>query len=87
MSSIPELTYQELASIILKHVGVTVNVHRLSHRLTTFADIGVDSVGMLAVVRELEHRRRVDLGGTAAQDCPTPRQLLTRLREAQNGAV
>ncbi|GAA3432578.1 acyl carrier protein [Kutzneria kofuensis] len=87
MSSIPELTYQELASVILKRVGITVNVHRLSHRLTTFADIGVDSLGLLAVVRELEHRRRVDLGATAAQDCLTPRQLMTRLREAQNGMV
>ncbi|QUQ68728.1 acyl carrier protein [Kutzneria sp. CA-103260] len=87
MSSIPELTYQELASVILKHVGITVNVHRLSHRLTTFTDIGVDSLGMLAVVRELEHRRRVDLGAKAAQDCPTPRQLMTRLREAQSGVV
>jgi minimal PKS acyl carrier protein len=87
MSSTPELTYQELASVILKHVGITVNVHRLSHRLTTFADIGVDSLGILAVVRELENRRGVDLGPTAAQDCPTPRQLVTRLREARNGVV
>ena len=87
MSSIPDLTYQELASVILNHVGITVNVHRLSHRLTTFADVGVDSLGMLAVVRELERRRRVDLGATAAQVCSTPRQLMARLREAQNGAV
>jgi len=87
MSSIPELTYQELASVILKRAGITVNVHRLCHRLTTFADIGVDSLGMLAVVRELEHRRRVDLGAMAAQDCRTPRQLMSRLHDAQNGGV
>jgi len=87
MSLSPELTYQELASVILKRVGITVNVHQLSQRLTTFADIGVDSLGILAVVHELEHRHRVDLGATAAQHCRTPRQLMSRLHDAQNGGV
>lgn len=87
MSSISEPTYQELASVILQCGGITVSIHRLSHRRTTFADIGVDSLGMLAVVRELEHRRRVDLGATAAQDCRTPHQLMSRLCEACDGEV
>jgi minimal PKS acyl carrier protein len=78
----PYLTYEELASIIFRSVGVVVESHQLSSRLMTFEDIGVDSLGVLSVIRELEHRRRIDLGTMAARDCRTPHQLMARVRDA-----
>jgi len=51
-----ELTTTDLATLLKQKAGVTVDPLDLSRPGATFDDFGVDSLGLLAVVGELENR-------------------------------
>lgn len=69
------LSYEELAMVIKECAGVTVDAEIISRRPDlTFADLGVESLGVLGIVAALENRYGVRLGADAEQ-CERPDQL------------
>lgn len=57
------LTIDELASIMQSCAGIGVDTWRLQDRPgTTFEDLGLDSLGLLGVVAEVENRYGAPLG-------------------------
>ncbi|CAM5567523.1 MULTISPECIES: acyl carrier protein [Streptomyces] len=78
-----ELTVQELSALMKKAAGVTVDPQDLTARVDTpFAEFGVDSLGLLGIVGELENRHGRALP-TDAERCKTPRDFL----DLVNGAL
>lgn len=61
------LTYEELAEIVSKCVGVTVEPDAIGSPTVRFEEIGVDSLGVLSIVAELERRYRIALGAEAEE--------------------
>jgi minimal PKS acyl carrier protein len=57
------LTVDQLASVITSCAGAYVEAQTLHDQPTaTFADLGVDSLGVLGIVTELENRYGIRLG-------------------------
>ncbi|WP_149828766.1 acyl carrier protein [Streptomyces tailanensis] len=78
-----EVTVEELATLMKKGAGVTVDPHDLEARVdTTFAEFGLDSLGLLGIVGELENRYGRSLP-TDAERCKSPRAFL----DLVNGAL
>ncbi|WP_441245106.1 acyl carrier protein [Kitasatospora sp. McL0602] len=68
-----ELTYDELALLIKNRAGVTVPAETVAEPGIGFDELGVDSLGVLGIVAELENRYGLKLGS----DLPgTPQELL-----------
>jgi minimal PKS acyl carrier protein len=67
------LTFEELASLIKTRAGVTIDLAAGPH--STFQDLGVDSLGLLGILGELDNRF-----GTAvapgAESSRTPQEFL-----------
>ncbi|KDN73574.1 Curamycin polyketide synthase acyl carrier protein [Streptomyces olindensis] len=71
-----EVTLEELAALMKKAAGVTVDPHDLEARVDTpFAEFGLDSLGLLGIVGELENRKGRALP-TDAEKCKSPRDFL-----------
>ncbi|MBT2482788.1 acyl carrier protein [Streptomyces sp. ISL-94] len=69
------LTLEELAAL-MKTAGITVDPSELASRPdAAFDDYGLDSLGLLGIVGELENRRGRALP-TDADRCKTPREFL-----------
>jgi minimal PKS acyl carrier protein len=69
---IQALTYDELASLMKSSAGITVDPQHLTASPDTpFAEYGLDSLGLLGIVGELENRRGVAVTGEA-DSCKTP---------------
>ncbi|MFD9338277.1 acyl carrier protein [Streptomyces sp. NPDC060028] len=69
------LTMEELAAL-MKTAGITVDPSEMSSRPeSAFEDYGLDSLGLLGIVGELENRRGRALP-TDADRCKTPREFL-----------
>ncbi|GAA3463098.1 MULTISPECIES: phosphopantetheine-binding protein [Saccharothrix] len=68
----------ELAGLISRCTGVVVTEDRLTDGSTTFADLDVDSLGLMGVLAELKrnHGLPADVDMTTQQ---SPRELLTAL--------
>ena len=62
-----ELTSMELATLLKTKAGVTVDPLDLDRPGATFEEFGVDSLGLLAVVGELENRHGLSM--TSAESC------------------
>jgi minimal PKS acyl carrier protein len=78
-----QVTVEELATLMKKAAGVTVDPHDLEARVdTTFAEFGLDSLGLLGIVGELENRYGRSLP-TDAERCKSPRAFL----DLVNGAL
>ncbi|MFF4256779.1 acyl carrier protein [Streptomyces sp. NPDC001663] len=75
------ITVEELAELMKKSAGVTVAADELRLNNPGFATLGVDSLGLLGIVGELENRY-----GTAmppeAERSKTPRQFLDLVNSA-----
>ncbi|QXJ21829.1 acyl carrier protein [Actinomadura graeca] len=81
----PRLTYEELAEIVARCTGVTVEPAALEPPTVRFEELDVDSLGVLSIVAELERRHRLVLGPDA-EDTTTPRELLNLVNDlAANG--
>ncbi|CAL9615471.1 Actinorhodin polyketide synthase acyl carrier protein [Streptomyces sp. enrichment culture] len=70
------LTVEELAALMKKAAGVTVDPQDLESRLDSpFAEFGLDSLGLLGIVGELENQHGWALP-TDAERCKSPRAFL-----------
>lgn len=68
----PQLTFDELAVLMKKSAGVTVDPRQMADRPDSlFADFGLDSLGLLGIVGELENRHGTPLPPDADQ-CKSP---------------
>lgn len=71
-----EVTVDELAALMKKAAGITVDPHELAQSLDAqFGTLGLDSLGLLGIVGELENRYSRPLP-TDAERCKTPREFL-----------
>lgn len=78
----PPLTYDELATLIKNLAGVTVDPAALADPEATFEELGVDSLGLLGVVGEVQNRWGIPIAD-GAEMSKTPEQFL----EAVNASV
>ncbi|WP_392667450.1 acyl carrier protein [Streptomyces sp. LN785] len=70
------LTYQELAALMKKGAGVTVDPLDMEKRPASgFDEYGLDSLGLLGIVGVLENRHGQPLPADADR-CKTPREFL-----------
>ncbi|MFB7555941.1 acyl carrier protein [Streptomyces brevispora] len=70
------LTYDELAVLMKKGAGLTVDPREMESRPgTAFDDFGLDSLGLLGIVGVLENRHGQPLPAEADR-CRTPREFL-----------
>jgi minimal PKS acyl carrier protein len=67
-------TIDELAHVIAQHAGVNVD-HADWDGDPTFAELGIDSLGRLGIIAELERRLGISLEGPI-EGCTTPLELL-----------
>ncbi|WP_371477643.1 acyl carrier protein [Kitasatospora sp. NBC_00315] len=70
------LTHAELASLIKTRAGITVDPQEMADRPTvTFEEFGIDSLGLLGIVGELENRHatRITAGAEMSR---TPAEFL-----------
>lgn len=66
------LTYEELASLMKKGAGLTVDHREMENRSdTAFDEFGLDSLGLLGIVGVLENRHGRPLPADADR-CKTP---------------
>ncbi|MEV5971575.1 acyl carrier protein [Streptomyces sp. NPDC051921] len=71
-----ELTFDELATLMKQSAGVTVDPRQLEEAPDApFGTLGVDSLGLLGIVGELENRYSVALP-TDAERCKTPAEFV-----------
>ncbi|MFJ7074692.1 acyl carrier protein [Streptomyces sp. NPDC098781] len=75
-TEVTQLTFEELAALMKKAAGVTVDPRELEDRADApFAEFGLDSLGLLGIVGELENRHSLALP-TDAERCKSPRAFL-----------
>ncbi|MFI1972471.1 curamycin polyketide synthase [Streptomyces cinnamoneus] len=85
--TIKELTFGELAALMKQSAGVTGDPARLEQAPDTpFASLGVDSLGLLGIVGELENRYAVSLP-TDAERCKTPAEFIGVVNDALKTGV
>ncbi|MEU7425405.1 MULTISPECIES: acyl carrier protein [unclassified Streptomyces] len=71
-----QITVEELAALMKKAAGVTVSPQQLQERPDTgFESLGVDSLGLLGIVGELENVHGTPMP-VDAERCKTPQQFL-----------
>ncbi|MFI5793723.1 acyl carrier protein [Streptomyces sp. NPDC051677] len=75
------ITVEELAELMKKSAGVTVAPEELRQNDTGFDRLGVDSLGLLGIVGELENRYGTPMP-TDAERSKTPRQFLDLVNTA-----
>jgi minimal PKS acyl carrier protein len=76
------LTFEELASLMKSCAGLTVDPRAMqSSPDSTFGDFGLDSLGLLGIVAELENRHGTPLGPDAEQ-CKSPGALLDLVNDS-----
>jgi minimal PKS acyl carrier protein len=72
----PQVTAKELAELMKKAAGVHVDPDELEQRTDSgFDTFGLDSLGLLGIVGELENRHGMPMPPDAER-CKTPRQFL-----------
>lgn len=77
-----ELTFDELASLMKSGAGLTVDPRHMESRPeATFAEYGLDSLGLLGIVGELENRYELPMPPDAEQ-CKTPHQFIDMINSA-----
>ncbi|KJS57000.1 acyl carrier protein [Streptomyces rubellomurinus] len=69
------LSYPELADLIQARAGVSITPADLEQPGAHFDDFGVDSLGLLGVVGELENRHGLKVT-TGAESAKTPAEFL-----------
>ncbi|MEH0581609.1 MULTISPECIES: acyl carrier protein [Streptomyces] len=75
------ITVEELAELMKKSAGVTVAPEELRENDTGFDRLGVDSLGLLGIVGELENRYGTPMPPDAERS-KTPRQFLDLVNSA-----
>ena len=76
------ITVEELSELMKKAAGITVPATELKERHDTgFEEFGIDSLGLLGIVGELENRYGTPMPPDAER-CKTPRQFLDLVNSA-----
>ncbi|WP_406010325.1 acyl carrier protein [Streptomyces sp. NBC_00637] len=75
------ITVEELAELMKKSAGVTVAPEELRREDTAFDRLGVDSLGLLGIVGELENRYGTPMPPDAERS-KSPRQFLDLVNSA-----
>ncbi|MDH6629659.1 minimal PKS acyl carrier protein [Streptomyces sp. LBL] len=76
------ITVEELAELMKKAAGITVTPAELEERYDSGFDvIGIDSLGLLGIVGELENRYGTPMPPDAER-CKSPRQFLDLVNSA-----
>ncbi|MEU6809003.1 acyl carrier protein [Streptomyces sp. NPDC046831] len=71
-----QITVEELSELMKTAAGITVSPQQLQDQPDTgFDDLGIDSLGLLGIVGELENRHGTPMPPDAER-CKTPRQFL-----------
>ncbi|MEY9994325.1 minimal PKS acyl carrier protein [Streptomyces sp. V4I8] len=82
-TDVTQVTVEDLAALMKTAAGVTVDPQELERRVDTpFGEFGLDSLGLLGIVGELENRHGQALP-TDAERCKSPRAFL----DLVNGAL
>ncbi|MEN3586420.1 phosphopantetheine-binding protein [Streptomyces sp. ZYX-F-203] len=82
-TEVTRLTVEDLAELMKKSAGVVVDPQELARReAAPFGEFGLDSLGLLGIVGELENKHGRPLP-TDAERCRTPRDFLDMV----NGAL
>ncbi|GGX25904.1 acyl carrier protein [Streptomyces chartreusis] len=82
-TEVNQVTFADLAALMKKGAGVTVDPKELESRADApFGEFGLDSLGLLGIVGELENRHGRALP-TDAERCKSPRAFL----DLVNGAL
>lgn len=68
-------TYEDLAELMKTTAGVPADPLEMEARDASFADFGLDSLGLMAVVANIEQNYGIPLG-TDAERCKTPREFV-----------
>ncbi|MBJ7905985.1 phosphopantetheine-binding protein [Streptomyces sp. NPDC003656] len=77
-----QITEEELAALMKKAAGITVAPQVLREQPETpFETLGLDSLGLLGIVGELENRHSVPMPPDAER-CKTPKQFLDLVNSA-----
>ncbi|MFD8207800.1 acyl carrier protein [Streptomyces sp. NPDC059695] len=80
-----QLTFGDLATLMKQSAGVTVDPLQLEEAPETpFSGLGVDSLGLLGIVGELENRHGVALP-TDAERCKTPAEFVALVNNTLAG--
>ncbi|MEU9054930.1 acyl carrier protein [Streptomyces sp. NPDC048384] len=75
-TGVNQVTVAELAALMKQAAGVSVDAHDLEARAETpFSEFGLDSLGLLGIVGELENQHGQALP-TDAERCKSPRAFL-----------
>ncbi|WP_199239318.1 acyl carrier protein [Streptomyces sp. ICBB 8177] len=78
-----QLTYEELSGLMKSSAGVRVEQAALERDPETpFAEYGLDSLGLLGIIGELENRRGTSIAGDV-DGCKTPHAFV----EAVNASL
>ncbi|MFE6869410.1 acyl carrier protein [Kitasatospora sp. NPDC057692] len=75
------LSYPELAALIQARAGVVIDPGALERPGAAFDEFGVDSLGLLGVVGELENRHGVKVTN-GAESAKTPAEFLDLVNAA-----
>ncbi|MFJ4470672.1 acyl carrier protein [Streptomyces sp. NPDC089424] len=76
------ITLEELSELMKKAAGVTVSPEELQQRYDAgFDALGIDSLGLLGIVGELENRHGAPMPNDAERS-KTPRQFLDLVNSA-----
>jgi minimal PKS acyl carrier protein len=82
-----DLTYEELAALMKSSAGITADPRQLAASPDTpFAEYGLDSLGLLGIVGELENRRGLPITGEA-DSCKTPGAFVEVVNASLKAAV
>ncbi|MFB6827384.1 phosphopantetheine-binding protein [Streptomyces hydrogenans] len=81
------LTFDELSTLMKQAAGVTVDARELEKAQDSpFTTLGLDSLGLLGIVGELENRYSVALP-TDAERCKTPGEFVDLVNHALRTGV
>ncbi|QKW23485.1 acyl carrier protein [Kitasatospora sp. NA04385] len=81
-----EITYEELATLIKTRAGVAVTVDELADPGRMFLDLGVDSLGVLGVLSDVENRYGVSIDSADLLGRPVAEFLQTVNSSVKAGA-
>lgn len=76
-----DLNYTELAALLKRKAGITVDPLELERPGATFDEFGVDSLGLLAVVGELENNHDLSIT-TGVESCKSPAEFLAAVNHS-----
>jgi minimal PKS acyl carrier protein len=76
------ITVEELSELMKRTAGIAVSPQELAERPDiAFEEIGIDSLGLLGIVGELENRHGIPMPPDA-EHCKTPRKFLDLVNSA-----